>query len=274
MTKRALIVLIPVAVAAIVFAGFKYSERPKEKDSFIISMVQEGLTSFHFKPKQLNDELSSEVMDEYLENLDRNKLFLLRSEVDEIETYRHKIDDEYKANSSVFFDLSYELLQNGMNRADAMAHEILKTPFDFDKDEATWNNPDKMNWATDQAELNDYWRKYLKWRIANRVYNKQRNHLEDVESGEKEGDFDFAAAEQKAREDELEMIDEWFETLQEMERIEWLGVYINSLTAVFDPHTEYMAPQRQEDFEERMTGQFEGICAQLRQDGDYIVVPW
>lgn len=272
MTKRALIVLIPVAVAAIIFAGFKYSERPKEKDSFIMSMVQEGLTSFHFKPKELNDELSSEVMDEYLKSLDRNKLFLVRKEIDEIDAYRFKIDDEYRNNSSAFFDLSYEYLQNGIERADGIAREVLSKPFDFSKEEMTWNNPDKLDWAKNNKELNDYWRKYLKWRIANRVYNKERNHNEDVENGEKEGAFDFEAAEKKAREDELEMIDEWFEALKEMERIEWLGVYINSLTAVFDPHTEYMAPQRQEDFEERMTGQFEGIGAQLRVDGDYIVI--
>ena len=272
MTKRALIAIIPLMVAGIVFAGFKIADKPQQKDSFIISIVEEGLNTFHFKPKELNDELSTEVFDEYMVSLDRNKLFFLKSEVKQLEVYRDKIDDEFKSGSSVFFDMSYEMLQNGFNRAQGFYEDILAKPFDFEKNEETWNNPEKLSWAKNESELKDYWRKYLKWRIANRIYNKESNYEDDVANGEKDEPFDFAAAETKARKDELEMIEDWFETLKEMERIEWLGVYINSLTQVFDPHTEYMPPQQQEDFEERMTGQFEGIGAQLRIDGDYIVV--
>ena len=71
------------------------------------------------------------------------------------------------------------------------------------------------------------------------------NGDEDVEP------FEFKKAEEDARKDELELLDDWFENLKDMERIEWMGIYINSFTTVFDPHTEYMAPQRQEDFEEQ-----------------------
>ena len=78
-------------------------------------------------------------MDEYLISLDRNKLFLMKPEVKQLEAYRTQIDDEFKNASSVFFDLSYGLLQNGFNRAQGYYEEILTEPFDFDKNETTWN---------------------------------------------------------------------------------------------------------------------------------------
>ncbi len=272
MTKKALSVLAMLLVAGAIFAGFKYIEQPEEKDKVIISLVNEGLTTFHYSPKILDDELSVEVMKLYLESLDRNKLFLLESDVQELEKYNTLLDDEFKSGSNVFFDLSFSKLQNGLDRADGYYHEILSEPFDFEMEDKTWNNPEKLSWAKDQKELKDYWRKYLKWRVANRVYNKEQNVLDDIKNGEEVDPFVFEKAEKEAREDELEMMDEWFETLNDMERTEWLSLYVNSLTSVFDPHTEYMAPPRQENFEEQMTGQFEGIGAQLRQDGDYITV--
>ena len=49
-------------------------------------------------------------------------------------------------------------------------------------------------------------------------------------------------------------------------------MYMNAYCEAFDPHTSYLAPQQNEDFELSMTGQFEGIGAQLKQDGDYITI--
>ncbi len=272
MTKRAIGALALLLVAGAIFVGFRTSEKQEQKDNVIISLVTDGLSNLHFKPKPLNDALSENIMKEYLDNLDRNKLFLIAADVKQLEAYNHLLDDEFKNGSSEFFDLSYNLLLNGKNRAESYYKEILASPLDFNREESTWNNPEKQEWAKNEKELRDYWRKYIKWRVANRIYNKEHAFLEDVANGDTVATFDFAKAETEARKDELELIDEWFDILKDMERIEWLGVYVNSFAAIFDPHTEYMPPQRQEDFEEQMTGQFEGIGAQLRQDGDYITV--
>ena len=79
MTKRAIGALALLVIAGALFVGFKSSGKAEQKDSVIISLVHDGLTSFHFKPKPINDDLSVKVMKEYLENLDRNKLFLMKT---------------------------------------------------------------------------------------------------------------------------------------------------------------------------------------------------
>jgi carboxyl-terminal processing protease len=272
MTKRALFALLALVVGAAIFFGFRYADRPKQKDQVIISLVQDALSNFHFQPKTLNDDLSEDVMNEFLENLDGNRLFLTTNEVSQIEQYKHQLDDQFKSGSSECFDLSYDLLQKGIDRADKIYQDILAEPFNYTKKESTWNNPEKLAYAKNEKELNTYWRKYLKWRVANRIYYKQKNYESDVEKGEEKEPWDFSAAEADAREKEAETVGEWFENLRDIKRIEWLGIYINSLTKVFDPHTDYLPPRQQEDFEVNMTGQFEGIGAQLRQDGDYIVI--
>ena len=272
MTKKALRALLALLVVGAVFVGFKYADRPSQKDQIIISLVQDALSQFHFQPKALDDELSRQVMAEFLKNLDGNKLFLTAPEIKQIKEYETDLDDQFKQGSSLCFDVSYELLQEGIMRAEGIYKSILEKPFDFEKNEVTASNPEMLDWAKNEKEIADYWRKYLKWRVANRIYNKQTSYEKDVAEGEERDPWNFEAEEAEARQKERENIDEWFDNLKDIERIEWLGVYVNSLTQVFDPHTEYMPPQQQEDFEVNMTGQFEGIGAQLRKDGEYIVI--
>lgn len=288
MTKKALIALSALVAAAAIFAGFKYSEKQTERDQLILNLVQEALNTYHLQPRALNDELSEKIYTDYLDAIDGNRLFLVAEEVSKFNKYKKQLDEEFKGGSSEFFDLSYSYLQNGISRAEKIYLDLLSQPFDFTLEEYTTNTFENLPWPKNEKQLVDHWRKYLKWRVANRIYNRERNAKEDVFIDE-ENDFgvadqdeeveeitsetmSFDQLEADARNKELELLNDWFSNLKEMDRIEWLGVYINSLTNTFDPHTEYFPPQRQEDFETSMTGQFEGIGAQLRKDGDYIIV--
>jgi carboxyl-terminal processing protease len=47
---------------------------------------------------------------------------------------------------------------------------------------------------------------------------------------------------------------------------------MNAITGYFDPHTEYFPPQQKEEFEIQMSGQFEGIGAQLKQGGEFVTI--
>ena len=48
--------------------------------------------------------------------------------------------------------------------------------------------------------------------------------------------------------------------------------YINAITSIFDPHTSYFPPADKENFDIAMSGQLEGIGAQLQEKDGYIKV--
>ena len=56
------------------------------------------------------------------------------------------------------------------------------------------------------------------------------------------------------------------------DRSDLFGLFINSYTGVFDPHTQYFAPRQKEQFEIELSGQLEGIGASLRQEGEFTEV--
>jgi carboxyl-terminal processing protease len=60
--------------------------------------------------------------------------------------------------------------------------------------------------------------------------------------------------------------------MSKWEQSDQIEVYINSLMNVFGPHTGYFAPKKKENFDISMSGQLEGIGAQLQEKDGYITV--
>ena len=81
----------------------------------------------------------------------------------------------------------------------------------------------------------------------------------------KEPKKNFTELEKESRETTLKSLNEFFEFFEEISREEWLSVYINTLLEQFDPHTNYLAPDDKQKFDESMAGSMEGIGAQLRK---------
>ena len=60
--------------------------------------------------------------------------------------------------------------------------------------------------------------------------------------------------------------------MDKIDESDWLSIYLNSITTIYDPHTAYFPPQDKENFDIAMSGQLEGIGARLTSKGGFIVV--
>lgn len=120
--------------------------------------------------------------------------------------------------------------------------------------------------------MDAFWADYLASRVLDRLYDRAYEKKDSVNSAFLPGHPDFAKNEAEARKKEREIHDEWFDGLESMERADDFGFYVNAFAAAFDPHSQYFPPQQQEAFEIEMTGQLEGIGAQLQQDGEYVTI--
>lgn len=258
-------VTLVVGAGALAVFGFQQWGNGYSKDQVVMQILKEALQSSHFQPVDINDDLSDDVFVSFLDQVDVGKRFLTQADVAALGKFRTQLDDQFLAGDPAFFDMAYATMQKRFGEAKSYYQELLAAPFDFEIEESINTDLEKDDWAEDETELKDRWRKQLKLRILSRVYD-------DMEAATEEEPFDFATSEAKARERELEVHEEWFENLEDMERAEWFGVYMNAFTTQFDPHTEYYPPRQQENFEISMTGQLEGIGAQLRVRGDYVTV--
>lgn len=264
---------LPVLIAIVLGSlGFSWNSAEKDKEKLVLQLMYDALTSIHYQPKVVDDSLSSKVFDFYIKSLDSQKRFLHEGDIEELKVYRYELDDELKSGSTDFLNKSIEISNARFDEAKARYKKILSTPFDFHSDELFQTDSELRFYPAGEAEMETFWRKYLKFRVLSRLYDR----FESTDSASKinfgidnEG---FAQEEKKAREKELEIHDEWFKNMSENDRNDLFGLYVNSFTAVFDPHTRYFAPRQKEEFEIELSGQLEGIGASLRQEGEYVEV--
>lgn len=269
--------LILGAVLAVGFGFYTPTGEDKKKDEVILNLIYNVLNSSHFSPQEINDDFSVKVFDHYLESLDYSKRFFLQEDIEALGVYREAIDNQFKASSLDFFEVAYQLYAKRVLEAEGYFEVILSEPLDYSIDEDFETDEEKLPFATSQEEIKERWRKYLKYRVLIRIEEKVHSQEnKDDDSVDVASDTlaikTFSELETAAREKELEIHEEWFSNMDDLDHIDWLGMYLNSITNIYDPHTQYFPPQRQEDFEISMSGQLEGIGAQLSQKGDYVTV--
>lgn len=240
------------------------------KDQVLMKLIMDVLESNHYQPQELNDEFSRKVFDLYLERLDYSKRFLLAQDVEALREYETKLDDQIKAGDFKFLDFSFELLQRRLKEAQGYYTEALEKPFDFEVNESIETDEEKRTFSKNRDELKMQWHRLLKYQVLSRISEMEERQAK-AES-DTIAKLTFTEIEAKARAGVKKNNDRFFERMSKWERVDQQEVFINSVLNVFCPHTGYFAPKDKENFDISMSGQLEGIGAQLQEEDGYIKV--
>jgi carboxyl-terminal processing protease len=259
-----------LVAVAILFGAYYPNMDSQQKESVLINTILTSLQRFHFQPVPIDDDFSEKLYDLYLERIDGGKRFLVKEDVNELMKFRHQLDDEAMQGSFTFFDKAQEKLDAGVLKTQKYYREILAKPFDFSINEKVETDGDKKEFAASEKELKEQWRLMLKYEVLRRLNSK----LEEQEKGEDEelAGKSFEELEEMTREDVLKVYDDWYDRLAKLKRQDRMSDYLNTITNVYDPHTNYFEPIEKENFDIGMSGKLEGIGARLQTDGDYTKV--
>ncbi|MDA3842764.1 MAG: carboxy terminal-processing peptidase [Candidatus Kapabacteria bacterium] len=266
--------LIITSLIAIFFLLCSLSDSNIDKKNHIISnLIHQSSGEVHYAPIDMNDSISNAFFDLYLERIDYSKRFLLKEDITTMNQYRNLLDDEYMRGTMNFFQMSVEILESRTKEAENFYEDLLDDPFDYKKDETYETDPEKRDFAADETELKEIWRKALKLEILARIANQ----IEIQEKAEEDKDTSvtvktFDELEEESREKVRKRYEDWFHRLNKYDLADRFSTYINALTTIYDSHTEYFPPKDKEDFDIRMSGQLEGIGAVLQQRDEYITV--
>ncbi|RCW90308.1 carboxy terminal-processing peptidase [Winogradskyella arenosi] len=268
-----LLLALLIAVASCSFTSKKFED--PDKDRLLIQLITYLLDQGHFEPKEINDKFSSEVFDDYLNNLDPFKRYFYESDIKEFEAYRNQIDDQIKAYDVSFFNLTHERLLQRIAESKEIYKGLLEKPFDFSKNETYNADYKKLTYVTSKREMKERWRKQLKFStIANYDDALAQQNL-DADADENESTVTKKSVkelEAEARLSTKKSLDELYDYIDDRRRNDWFAVYINAIVEEFDPHTFYFAPEDKERFDRDISGKFEGIGARLQKKVDGIMV--
>ena len=223
-----------------------------DEDGRTAQRVASMIKAQHINHPDLDDEISTHLLDRYIKVWDPQKLYFLKSDVDEFRKSAEELDDEIKAGDVEFANKVFARFIDRMNEHGPMISAHINAEHDFTADEEMTLDADDVDWAADKAALKERWRKRIKYEILNL-------RLEDTEAA----DIKERLEKRYSRNRKL---------LAQTESHEILELYLSSLTHCLDPHTSYMSPQTLEDFRINMELKLEGIGARLKfQDGNTVV---
>lgn len=258
--KIKLLVILALAASVAVFAAV-YPKANKDKESLTLQVLMAVLEKLHFAPQEVDDDLSQEIYKEYLDGMDRNKRFLLQNEVDQLAVYKNNIDEQIKGTTFEFFDLSNNLMELAISRAQRIYESVIEEEVSLTRDKDLELDGEKTEFVTNEEDLAERWKDFITFQTITRyeTYLSDRDKSDDEEDKEKT-DSELLA---KAQKNTKEMFDRWFERLDDIRRSDRYEAYLNTVTHTYDPHTDYYSPKAKEDFDLKMGGRLEGIGARL-----------
>jgi len=246
---------------------------PNDDDRRIALAVAQLMRSQHMSKRPLDDEISKRFLDRFLKMLDPMKVYFTQTDIDHFKERQFDLDDSIRRGDVGF---AYEVFNQYLKRVDERVKwvdEILKQKHDFTVDEDLQLDPEKGNYAKDETEARDLWRKRMKYELLLLKADKESKDKKAAE-GTKSDD---TPASTKAPEDPLVKLSKRQHNIaRRMHQIdgkELLEMYLTALTTAFDPHSSYMAPRTLENFEIDMRLQLDGIGAALSSGDDgYVTV--
>lgn len=258
-----------------------YQDKPldPQRAKLLGFIVTQHLTRQHYNHAPLDDDLSRAAFDLYIKQLDNQKRFLLREDVQMLGAYKTYIDNEIRRGNIHLPLYSARIMEKRIPALAAMVQELLQKPFDYERDETLETDRDKLDFCTTQEELRERWRKTLKYQTAN-VYldlkDEQAQLVKKPDSATTNpkitADTPDAELRAQARKKVAERYQHLFARMGKVSENDFFDRYLNAIANAYDPHSAYMPPEAKEDFDIHMRGSLEGIGAVLREDGGYIKV--
>ena len=261
-------------IASLILSSSIHSQATKsnlkpdpEKDKVLLYILRNILTRSHFVVKEMNDDFSEYVFNEFIDGLDPNKRYFTQKDLKDFEKYKYDIDNQLLREDLSFYRIVYQRFTKKIKNAKSYYGDLLTSPFNFKKKESIDVDYDNILFAKNETQLKDYWRKQLKLSVLIRVEEKIKKETAKKKENNKYPIKNFKELEKEARSEVLKSMDELYVRIEELEHEDWFSTFLNSVVGAFDPHTTYMAPNMKERFDQDMSGKLEGIGARLQKKG-------
>ena len=259
--------IFTLVLVASFLLGLGTDRKKSDREELLIEIVTSVLDKWHYSSDDIefDDAFSEKLFDGFLKEIDGNKQWLLKSDVRNLDRYRHRLDDELHQLNIEFFDEVYRILMERISMVEGFYEELLEKPFDFSKDETFELNADNVDYANSISELKNNWRKRTKFYTLNRFVDKKEQENQNKEEDPSYQIKSDEELEEESRKITRENLDILFGNFRDLKRKNWFTLYVNTLASQFDPHTNYFAPAEKERFDMGISGKYEGIGARLQK---------
>jgi carboxyl-terminal processing protease len=277
-----------VFVGGLFFAFKTFNNNPAEsleiRHRKLLSTIGHLLESEHYNPRKIDDSFSGEVFEAYLKALDPEKNMFIQSDIDSLSQFKKSIDDEIHGSKIEFQPSVSKMYDRRYQEVKQIFESIIKAPFDFSIDDSIKLDTDSINYASNLDDRYKRWYQIIKYKcleryatlIEDRAAREKNSKQTDTAKTKVADKFVYksdADLEVEARNTIAKSYRKRFEqqnkTFNDEKKFD---LFLNSITSLMDPHTDYFAPVEKRSFTEQMSGVIYGIGAQLGADDNGVKI--
>jgi len=226
--------------------------RPDPRHESVGELVTEFIQKSHYLHISVDDELSSRVMDRYIEALDGNRMYLLESDIEFFENYRYQLDDIVRSKPLDPVYEMFSLYQTRVRERLTYALTQLEVEPDFETVEDYQFDRADEQWAVTTDELDEIWRKRVKndalrLVLADKTWEESQELL-------------------------LKRYKRYLKRIDQVKADDVFETFMNSFAHTLDPHSSYLSPRNSEEYRIQMSLSYFGIGASLQLDDDFVQI--
>lgn len=274
-----LCVLLAIPGLSGIFAGNRAPQNAAFEDqeqlrdlSGISRLTISCITRLHYNAVPLDEAKAKMAFQEYLKFLDPMKVYLTEKDIAEFSGNEKDFVKSFSAGNLKLAMEMYQLLRERQREYCDFAEKLLNNmPEDFFAGNDTYQiDRKKAAWQSDPSKLPGLWTKRIKNELIVLTLS-DRSIAQEIEQKKAAGETkDLPEMPKKTLKERMMQRLNYLRRMgDEMEPIDVAELFLNSIAAVYDPHTAYLSPVTDEDFNISMSLKLSGIGAVLTTEDEY-----
>lgn len=207
----------------------------------------------HMTEKTITPEIKRRTVKSFLDGVDGMKLYFTKAEHTQLEKKVEGVFNSMGRGDCAVLEEARQLAEQRSKEQYEFVKKLVEKPeFKFDETVELVINPKKREYPADAAAVNKFLEKYVHVQLAR-----------------------YVAADKDIKESKEMLVKSYLRAskkIREIEMSDLLDIFINSFSTSLDPHSNYLSPRTDEEFDIEMTNSLEGIGASLMWDNGFTVV--
>ncbi|MDP3851035.1 MAG: carboxy terminal-processing peptidase [Luteolibacter sp.] len=225
------------------------------------------LQNSHFARLPFNEELSRRFLDDYLKDLDFQRLYFTQQDVDRFTAdYGNRLHTLLlQGNSMTPATDIYRVFEKRVEERVAQAGKLLDgTEFDFSTKEDVMLSRKNASWPRNDTEAATLWRLQIKEAVLAEVLRREMLTKLAKEQGKPDPGSDDRSPKEKVS----LRYKRFLSSVKDVDDEEIANYFLSSVARAYDPHTDYMSFREMNRFKDGMKNELVGIGALLQGEED------
>ena len=228
------------------------------------------LQNGHFSRERFSQEMYARFLDDYIQTLDPQHLFLSQADVKFLrDKYATSFGDYLVASQTVrlaeeLYTYFRERALPRMDQAEALLNLYSEKMPSFDSDRTVPRSRRKLERAADAAELDRQWRDQVEEMLLSEVLRRENVTKLAAAKGKPDPNAKELSVPEKIKARFKRMRHD----IEEADREDMVSYLLNSVAHVYDPHSDYMGAREEQRFKDMIKASIVGIGAKLKADDD------